>query len=208
MSRDAPVKPETATPGLVPVRLDITDRDQVAAAADRLTDVTLVVNNAGIFHGVQALDADAEPALRVQFETNVVGTLAVARAFAPVLAANNGGVLVNVLSVASWLSRPGFAAYGPSKAASWHLTNSLRLELRPQGTLVVAVHAGLLDTDMAAAVTAPKTAPDEAVAQVLAAIREGREEVLVDETSRRVKSVLGADLSALYPRASEASAAR
>jgi NAD(P)-dependent dehydrogenase (short-subunit alcohol dehydrogenase family) len=190
---------ESGVPGVVPVRLDVTDPGQVAEAARQLTDVSLVVNNAGVFHAAQALDQDTEAALRADLETNAFGPLAVSRAFAPVLAAVGGGGLVNVLSVASWRTTPTFAAYSASKAAAWSLTNSLRLELRPQGTLVVAVHAGFLDTDMAAAVTAPKTAPDEVVAQVLDALREGREEVLVDEVSRRVKAGLAADISAQYP---------
>jgi NAD(P)-dependent dehydrogenase (short-subunit alcohol dehydrogenase family) len=190
---------QSATPGLVPVRLDITDPDQVADAARRLTDVTLVINNAGVFHGVHALDDRAEAALRADLETNVFGTLAVSRAFAPVLAGNGGGGLVNVLSVASWRSLPLFAAYGASKAAAWSLTNSLRLELRPQGTQVVAVHAGYLDTDMAASVNAPKTAPDDVVAKVLDALRNGREEVLVDEVSHLVKAGLAADVADQYP---------
>ncbi len=186
-------------PGAVPVRLDVTDPAQVAAAAARLRDVTLVVNNAGVYHPAKALDPEVDAALRDDLETNVFGTLAVARAFAPVLAANSGGALVNVLSVASWRSLPGFAAYGASKAAAWHLTNSLRLELNEQGTLVVAVHVGFIDTDMAAAVSAPKTAPDDVVAQVLTALREGRDEVLADEVSRGVKAGLGAEPRVLYP---------
>jgi NAD(P)-dependent dehydrogenase (short-subunit alcohol dehydrogenase family) len=194
-----PVDPDV--PGIVPVRLDVTDPEQVADAAKRLTDVTLVVNNAGVFHATHALGPDVESALRADLETNTFGTLAVSRAFAPVLAANGGGGLVNVLSVASWRTLPTFAAYGASKSAAWSLTNSLRLELRPQGTLVVAVHAGYLDTDMAAAVTAPKTAPAQVVAQVLDALREGREEVLVDEVSQQVKASLAADITAQYPKA-------
>jgi NAD(P)-dependent dehydrogenase (short-subunit alcohol dehydrogenase family) len=190
---------DAGVPGVVPVRLDVTDPDQVAEAAQRLTDVTLVVNNAGVYHGTSALDPGMEAALRADLETNTFGTLAVSRAFAPLLAANGGGGLVNVLSVASWRTVPTFAAYAASKSAAWSLTNSLRLELRPQGTLVVAVHAGFLDTDMAASVTAPKTAPQEVVGQVLDALREGREEVLVDEVSHRVKAALAADITALYP---------
>jgi NAD(P)-dependent dehydrogenase (short-subunit alcohol dehydrogenase family) len=186
-------------PGAVAVGLDITDPAQVQAAAQRLGDVSLVVNNAGVYHPAEALGPGVEAALRDDLETNVVGTLAVARAFAPVLAANGGGALVNVLSMTSWRSVPGLAAYGASKAAAWHLTNSLRLELHGQGTLVVTVHVGFIDTDMSAAVTAPKTPPDEVVAQVLAALREGRDEVLADEVSRGVKAGLGAEPRVLYP---------
>jgi NAD(P)-dependent dehydrogenase (short-subunit alcohol dehydrogenase family) len=185
--------------GEVPVRLDITDAGQVAATAARLADVDLVINNAGVYHAADALSADLETALRTDLETNLFGTLAVSRAFAPILAAHGGGALVNVLSVASWRSLPGFAAYGTSKAAAWSITNSLRLALRPQGTQVVAVHAGFLDTDMAATVTSAKTAPDVVVAQVLRALACGDEEVLVDDVTRQVKAGLSADVATLYP---------
>ncbi len=190
---------QPAEPGQVPVRLDITDPDQVAAVAAQLTDVNLVINNAGVFHSANALADDLEASLRADLETNLFGTLAISRAFAPILAANGGGALVNVLSVASWRSLPGFAAYGASKSAAWSVTNSLRLALRPNGTLVVAVHAGFLDTDMAATVTSPKTAPSAVVDQVLAALTNGAEEVLVDDVSRQVKAGLSADIATLYP---------
>ncbi|HEX5403927.1 MAG TPA: SDR family oxidoreductase [Pseudonocardiaceae bacterium] len=186
-------------PGLVPVRLDITDAAQVTALAVRLTDVDIVINNAGVFHASSALGDELEAALRTDLETNVFGTLAVSRAFAPVLAANGGGALVNVLSVASWISLPRFAAYGASKAAAWSLTNSLRLELRENGTQVLGVHAGYIDTDMAADVDSPKTAPEDVVARVLQALVDDAEEVLVDDVSRVVKGGLSADLATLYP---------
>src|SRR5690348_5994574 len=102
---------DAGVPGVVPVRLDVTDPGQVAEAAQRLIDVTLVVNNAGVFHGTTALDPGAEAALRADLETNTFGPLAVSRAFAPLLAANGGGGLVNVLSVASWRTVPTSAAY-------------------------------------------------------------------------------------------------
>lgn len=190
---------EPAQDGVVPVRLDITDAAQVAAAAAQLTDVDLVINNAGVFHQADALSGDLEAALRTDLETNLFGTAAVARAFAPALAANGGGALVNVLSVASWHSLGGFAAYGASKAAAWSITNSLRLELRPAGTLVVGVHSGYIDTDMAAAVESAKVAPDEVVAHVLRAVENGDEEVLVDDITRAVKAGLSADIAAIYP---------
>lgn len=177
-------------PGVVPVRLDITDAAQVAAAAADLPDVDLVINNAGVYHPTGVLDDGLEAALRADLETNLFGTLAVSRAFAPVLAANGGGALVNILSVTSWRSSALFSAYGASKAAALSITNSLRDALRPNGTLVVAVHAGYLDTDMATAITTPKTAPDEVVRQVLAALRDGEQEVLADEVSRAVKAAL------------------
>ena len=112
------------------------------------------------------------------------------RAFAPVLAANGGGAVVNMHSALSWMTSPQVAGYSATKAALWSLTNAARGELRGQGTLVVGVHVGYMDTDMTADVTAPKSDPAELVAQVLEALEKGEEEVLGDETSRFVKSVL------------------
>jgi NAD(P)-dependent dehydrogenase (short-subunit alcohol dehydrogenase family) len=192
--------PDTVTAdGVTPVRLDITSADDVAAAVAGCGDVTLLVNNAGISTGTGVLASGAIDAGRREMETNVFGTLSMSRAFAPILGANGGGAIVNVLSVLSWLAMPATALYSASKSAAWSLTNSLRVELRPQGTLVVAVHCGFLDTDMAATVSAPKLAPESVVEQTLAAIERGEHEVLADDVSRQVRAGLAADVAALYP---------
>lgn len=183
--------------GLVPIQLDVTDAGQIAAAAEQLTDVTIVVNNAGIGGATTALATPLDEA-RAQLEVNFLGTLAVSQAFAPILAANGGGALVNMLSALSWISFPQHATYAASKSAQWSVTNALRVELRGQGTLVVGVHAGYLDTDMTAGITDPKTAPEEVARQVALAIETGEEEVLVDETSQQVKAGLAAPIAALY----------
>jgi NAD(P)-dependent dehydrogenase (short-subunit alcohol dehydrogenase family) len=184
---------------VTPVQLDVTSMSDIAAAAQRCSDVTLVVNNAGVSTGTGVLAADALDAGRREMDTNVFGTLAVSRAFAPVLAVNGGGALVNVLSVLSWVAAPSTALYSASKAAEWSLTNSLRVALHPQGTLVVGVHCGYLDTDMAAHVDAPKLAPEHVVELTLEAIEQGSTEVLADDISRHVKAALAADVTALYP---------
>jgi NAD(P)-dependent dehydrogenase (short-subunit alcohol dehydrogenase family) len=185
--------------GVVPVKLDITSAEDVAATAALASDVTLVINNAGISTGTAVLADDAVASARLEIETNVLGPLVVSRAFAPVLAGNGGGAIVNVLSVLSWLAMPPTAMYSAAKAAAWSLTNSLRLELAPQGTLVVGVHVGFMDTDMAAGVDAPKVSPESVVEATLDALREGRPEVLADDTSRFVKAHLSGDLADLYP---------
>ena len=104
-----------------------------------------------------------------------------------------------MLSVLSFMSVPQGATYSASKAAAWSLTNSLRIELRRQGTLVVAVHAGYIDTDMAAGVNAEKVSPQSVADQIVAAITSGAEEVLADPTSEMVKAALPEDLTTLYP---------
>ena len=178
------------TAGATAVRLDVTDPASVAEAAARLGDVTVVINNAGIGRGGSVLTGESLDGFREELETNVIGPLNVTRAFAPVLAGNGGGAVVNILSVLSWMTSPAVGGYSASKAAAWSLTNLTRGELREQGTLVVGVHVGYMDTDMAAHVDAPKLAPADLVRQVVEALEKGEDEVLGDETSRFVKSVL------------------
>src|SRR6478735_936887 len=183
--------PESVTtPGAIAVRLDVTDPASVAAAAAQLGDVTVVVNNAGIGRSGSLLAGESLDGFREELETNVIGPLHVTRAFAPILAANGGGAVVNIHSALSWMTSPQVAGYSATKAALWSLTNAARDELRDQGTLVVGVHVGYMDTDLTADVTAPKSDPADLVAQVLEALEKGEEEVLGDETSRFVKSVL------------------
>lgn len=178
---------------VVPVRLDVTNADEVSAAAKICADVDLVINNAGILRGAPIASFGDVHELRAEMDTNFFGTLAVSNAFAPVLKARGGGALVNILSVLSWVSLPGTALYSASKAAAWSLTNALRKELREQGTLVVGVHVGYMDTDMVAGVQAPKSQPADVARQVLRAIAIGQEEVLADEISRQVKAGLSSD---------------
>jgi NAD(P)-dependent dehydrogenase (short-subunit alcohol dehydrogenase family) len=189
--------PDSITdPGAVPIALDVTDPASVAAAAERLTDVTLVVNNAGISGAGSLLTGDLDGA-RAELETNFFGPAHVTRAFAPVLAANDGGALVNVLSVLSWVAIPRTGAYSASKAAAWSLTNSTRAELRAQDTLVVGVHVAYMDTDMAANAPGPKLPPGELAVQILDAVEAGQEEVLGDEITRGAKAGLVAEPAAL-----------
>jgi NAD(P)-dependent dehydrogenase (short-subunit alcohol dehydrogenase family) len=192
--------PGTITdPGLVPVKLDITDPADIAAAAARCGDVTLVINNAGVFHPGPLLGPATLDEARNEMEINYFGTLALSRAFAPILGANGGGALVNVLSVLSHVSAPDMGSYAASKSAAWSLTNGVRLELAPQDTLVVGVHVGFMDTDMVAHVTQPKARPEDVAARTLDAVEAGQPEVFVDEISRQVKAGLSGELVDLYP---------
>lgn len=95
-----------------------------------------------------------------------------------------------MLSLASWTGRPDFPGYAASKAAQWSLTDSLRQGLREQGTLVVGVHAGFVDTDLSARIDEPKITSAEVAEQTTQAIADGRTEVLADEPTRRLKATL------------------
>jgi NAD(P)-dependent dehydrogenase (short-subunit alcohol dehydrogenase family) len=154
-------------PGAHPLRLDVTSPADVAAAAKACQDVNLVINNAGIIHNAPIITGDATDNVRAEMDTNFFGTLRMSNAFAPILKKNHGGALVNILSALSWISLPGTGLYSASKAAAWALTNALRTELREQGTLVVGLHVGYMDTDMAAHAQGPKTAPADVADQVL-----------------------------------------
>jgi NAD(P)-dependent dehydrogenase (short-subunit alcohol dehydrogenase family) len=187
--------PDSVTlPGVTPIRLDVTRPEEIAAAARECGDVDLLINNAGISRGGEGfLAAGGLEAARAEMETNYFGPLGVAKEFAPILGRNGGGAIVNVLSVLSWVTFPRVAGYSASKAAAWSLTNGLRNELRGQGTQVLGLHVGYMDTDMARHVEGPKSRPEDVVAQVLAALEAGGEEVLADELSRNVKKGLAAE---------------
>lgn len=186
-------------PGAVPIALDITDPASVRAAAQEAQDVTLLVNNAGISTGSDVLDGGLD-AFRREFDTHVLGTLDVSRAFAPALARAGGGAIVNVLSVLSWYAMPATAAYCAAKSAEWSVTNALRVALADQGTQVTALHVGYMDTDMTTGVTGPKLDPADVARDALEGVEAGLLEVLADDLSRQVKAGLAADPAALYPQ--------
>ena len=189
-------KPASITlPGVEPIQLDVTRPEDVAAAAQHCSDVTLLINNAGIAAIGDFLAPDAVELARAHMDTNFFGPLRLAQAFAPVLARHGGGAIVNVLSAASWISVPPLGTYSASKAAAWSLTNSLRRELRAQHTQVLGMHMGYVDTDMTNGFDVEKTSPDEVVRRTLDALEAGAEEALADELARQVKQGLSAEPS-------------
>jgi NAD(P)-dependent dehydrogenase (short-subunit alcohol dehydrogenase family) len=182
---------------VVPLVLDVTSPESVAAAADAARDVTVVVNNAGVATGASLL-ADDLAGARELFETNFWGQLHVTNAFAPVLGANGGGAVLNVLSALSWVALAD--VYSASKAALWSATNTQRLALAGQGTQVVGLHLGYTDTPMTARITEEKNDPADVVRAAYDGLEAGAHEVLADDVSRRVKAGLAAPVEALYPQ--------
>ncbi|MGW7238328.1 SDR family oxidoreductase [Streptomyces sp. NPDC054804] len=183
-------RPETVDlPGVEALPLDITDPASLRAAAEAAPDVSLLINNAGIQTGTDLVSGSLD-AVRHELETNMFGHLGMIREFAPALARNGGGAIVNVLSAMSWFGAKGANAYHLAKAAAWAMTNGVRLELAEQGTLVTAVHLGLADTDMAAGWPVAKIAPSDLADAALDGVEAGSAEVLADQWSRDVKSRL------------------
>jgi NAD(P)-dependent dehydrogenase (short-subunit alcohol dehydrogenase family) len=183
-------------PGAIPLVLDVTDPASVEQAAKVAADATVLVNTAGTSTGAGLLGGDLAK-IRLEMETHFFGTLAVTRAFAPIIEHNGGGAILNVLSVLSWVHPAGAGAYTAAKAAEWALTDAVRDELTPKGITVSALHVGYMDTDMAAHVPADqKIDPALVAAQAVDAIAAGRPEILADATTRHVKSTLSTALSA------------
>ena len=193
--------PESVTnAGAIPLKLDVTSAADIQAAVQQCSDLTMLINNAGVVIGSRVLAENSLENAKAEFETNVGGPFNLAKAFAPVLAATGGGAIVNVLSAVSWMSIKEVATYAMSKSAAWSLTNALRLELARQGTLVVAVHPAFIDTDMAAGVDMPKTSPHQVVERTLDGVAAGLPEVLADETSAFVKNSLPKHIETFYPK--------
>ncbi|MFB4282376.1 MULTISPECIES: SDR family oxidoreductase [unclassified Nonomuraea] len=184
-------------PGVEPLKLDITDPASVAAVAAAAQDVTLLVNNAGIATYTNLIGGDLDK-IRLEMDTHYYGTLNMARAFAPVLGANGGGAILNVLSALSWFSYDGANAYSAAKAAAWSLTNGIRLELRDQGTLVTGVHLGAAATDMMAGYEGDLLDPADVARAALDGVESDAYEVVVDEWSATVKASLAGDPRLFY----------
>ena len=191
---------------VVPIALDVTDPSSIAAAVATASDVDLLVNNAGIAPEVDvSLVSVADDTLEHVFATNTFGVIRVSAAFAPVLAANGGGAVLNVLSLAAWIPLP--TVYAASKAAALAATNGVRTELAGQGTAVTGLIVGMIDTAMGARFDVPKSTPEHVVTQAYDGVAAGAWEVLADDDSRFVKGLLSApaeDLAAATRAAMEA----
>ena len=174
-SRSPSVVPKD--PRVIPLGLDVTDPEKVRYAATVAPDAQVLVNNAGIALLQPLLGTEDPAAVEREMSVNFFGTLAMCRAFAPILGRNGGGAIVNVLSILSRVAMPRLGSYSASKAAAYSLTQSLRAELAGQGTLVMGVMPGFVDTDMTKAVTTSKISPQAVAAAVIAALPTGAEDV-------------------------------
>ena len=189
-------------PRLVAVQLDVTDEARVRELAGELSDVDLVVNNAGTGRPASPLSARLEDA-RVELEANYLSIVAMTEAFAPVIAGNGGGAFVNMLSIVSWVGAPHLATYAASKAAAWSYSNASRIELSPQGIEVVGVHVGFVDTDLIASFDVDKVQPQLVATSAFDTLEAGEPEALVDDWTRQVKAGLSDDQRLIYPGVQE-----
>lgn len=203
-ARDAATLAELAKADsrLVPLTLDVTDAAQVVAAAAAAGDVTLLINNAGYAAFDGAISASGIDEARQEMEVNYFGTLAVTRAFAPVLA-KKGGAIVNMLSMLSYVTLPMAATYSASKAAAMSVTRSIRAELAAQGTQVIGVLAVQTETEMGGAMPEPRMQPEEVVNDALNALEAGTsDEIAAGAQTRAIYEAYLADPKGLQAKMS------
>jgi NAD(P)-dependent dehydrogenase (short-subunit alcohol dehydrogenase family) len=186
-------------PRVTPIHLDVTSSRDIAAAAATCTDIEILINNAGAMLATPVLAENSEDVLRREMEVNVFGMLAMSRAFAPVLARNGGGVLVNMLSVVSWYVYPFNSTYCATKHAALAVTDGLRIQLKAQGTIVIGVYAGLIDTEMGATLSSgPKTSPRQVAEKTIQGIRSGIEHVVADDSATSLWQATRQDLIKMH----------
>jgi NAD(P)-dependent dehydrogenase (short-subunit alcohol dehydrogenase family) len=196
---------EVNDPRVQQLQLDITNEQDVAAAASACQDVTILINNAGTASFASVLAPEAIQVIRDEVEINYIGTLRLIQAFAPILKHNGGGMIVNILSVLSWFALPSLVTYSASKAAAMLLTEGLRMELKSQGTQVVGVYTGFMDTDLFARVNASKVNPNVVAAHTIQGILAGQDDILADPgtpdggpSSQYIKDALARDRQGFY----------
>jgi NAD(P)-dependent dehydrogenase (short-subunit alcohol dehydrogenase family) len=165
---------------LVPLRLDVTDGDQIREVGEAASDVELVFNNAGVALAGGIADSMVLDQARREMEVNYFGPLQLLHRLAPTLARNGGGAVVNIGSAAGLANMPLIPTYSASKAALHSLTQAARTLLAPQGTSVFGVYPGPVDTDMSRALTLPKTSPRDVAFAILDAIEAGQEDIFPD----------------------------
>jgi NAD(P)-dependent dehydrogenase (short-subunit alcohol dehydrogenase family) len=182
-------------PDIIPIRIDVTDKASIAAAAGLAADTTLLINNAGIAELIDGpLSGDVEEQSQRLFDVNYHGVVRVTRAFEPILSAQPQAAIINVLSDIVWLPRPILTPYAASKAAAWSYTNQLRFHLREKGIQVLGLHVGFVDTDLTDGIDVPKASPQDVVRQTYDALAAGRSEVMADRGTTVLKSTLSADV--------------
>jgi len=175
------------------MKLDITVQAEIKAAADKCKDVNLLINNAGVNFNTPLLNPPNEDNARVEMEVNYFGTLALCRAFAPILGANGGGTIVNMLSILGRVNLPLMGTLCASKAASLSLTQGVRAQLAGQDTTVIGVMPGAVDTDMSKDFPPPKMDPTDVAKEVMEAIEAGTEDVYPGDMAKSVAQGLAAD---------------
>jgi len=167
---------------IIPIGLDITNRNQVSDVANIASDVNILINNAGILAAGSIIDDSLEMVIR-DMDTNYFGTLNMIRSFVPNLKNNSESAIANVLSIVSLSNMPAIAGYSASKSAAFSMTQAIRSELAKNNISVHSVYPGPVDTDMAKDFEMDKASPDDVAKNILDGIENGDDDIFPDQMS-------------------------
>jgi NAD(P)-dependent dehydrogenase (short-subunit alcohol dehydrogenase family) len=165
---------------VVPLGLDVTEQAQVDAVAEAAQDVTLLLNNASVLDGRSLLEAASLSGFEHEMAVNVFGLARMCQAFAPIIEANGGGAIANMISVACLVHWPPNGTYSATKAAAMSLTEILQFELRDKGVQVFGIYAGWIDTEMASHAAVDKSSPVDVARNTMVGIEAGDSNIDAD----------------------------
>jgi NAD(P)-dependent dehydrogenase (short-subunit alcohol dehydrogenase family) len=169
-------------PRVTPLTLDVTNVEQIKAAAAQVDTLDVLINNAGVA-GYDDLSDRA--ALEQHLAVNLFGPYDVTQAFLPALVRSQGAIVYNT-SLMAFAPLPLTPSYGISKAAAFNMSQSLRALLAGRGVSVHAVLTGPTDTDMTRGFEIPKATPESVARAILDAVENGEEDIFPDALSQIV----------------------
>lgn len=201
-ARDTAKLPNLGDDRIVALTLDITNTEQVQAAADIASDVDVLINNAGVASFSSILTGPMAAVMH-DMRTNYIGTLEMVRAFAPVLEDKQEAAIVNVASIAAFTNFPNIGGYSASKAALFSLSQAIRIELAEKGIAVHTVNPGPVDTELARDFPTDKADTDETAIEILNRFEAGEADIFPDEQGREMIGVWKNDYRDLEQMAAE-----
>jgi NAD(P)-dependent dehydrogenase (short-subunit alcohol dehydrogenase family) len=177
---------------VVPLTLDITDKEQIAAAARTAGDVDVLINNAGVAAFSSILDGPLDLVER-DMNTNYFGTLDMVRTFVPVLEGKEGAAIVNIVTIAAFANFPMVGGYSASKSALFSLSQGIRIELTSKGIAVHTVNPGPIDTELASDFPTDKADPGQTAENIIEGLENNEADIFPDEMGRQMFDVWKSD---------------
>jgi len=167
---------------VTPLTLDVTSAEQIQKAVDKIDELDVLINNAGI-----ALydDLSNSSTIEQSLAVNLFGTFNLSRAFLPLLRRSKGAI-INNLSMVALAPLPIIPSYSISKAAAFNMTQSLRALLGREGVTVHGVFLGPVDTDMNRGFDIPKASPESAAVGIFDGLDKGEEDIFPDPVSQSI----------------------
>lgn len=184
-TRDLSKLPDFGDPRVVPLTLDITNKEHVAAAAEAAGDVSVLINNAGVAAFSSILDGPLDLVER-DMNTNYFGTLDMVRAFVPVLEGKPGAAIANVVTIAAFSNFPIVGGYSASKSALFSLSQGIRTELAAKGIAVHTVNPGPIDTELAQEFPTDKADTDQTAENIIVGLENDEADIFPDEMGRQM----------------------